>query len=72
MTRKASPGQRHGGTEVQRTGVWRRCISCEQHLPCDPDTEMCGACTFGEAAELMAFDGTYTVIVFPPARGRHG
>ncbi len=41
------------------TGVWGKCLSCRQKLPLHPDLKMCGACTFGEASELMAFDGTW-------------
>lgn len=51
----------------QVTGVWMECISCHQHLPCHPDLEMCGTCTFGEADALMEFDGTWTEEEIPNA-----
>lgn len=43
-------------------GVWQACDCCGQFLPCDPELDMCGACTFGEADMLMAFDGEYEAL----------
>lgn len=54
MTKKATKGK-----PQKVSGVWMKCISCHQQLPCHPELEMCGACTFGEADALMEFDGSW-------------